>query len=297
MGTTPCTYQYDEISHKFAGKERDSESGLDNFGARYFASTLGRFMSPDSTAYSSSHNPQSWNLYAYTLNNPLKYVDPTGNTVEVTQCTDKEKCAQVLGAATGSKEAAARVTTENKTVQAPWYKRIFGIKTEQKTFIKIEGDIKSFRGLSSNAAKLADLVETKTNVKFSISPTTQVVPLGGQVTTPGAFAGTPSLGFSEPFAVVAPNPAPFDQDTRGLIGGQVGEIPGANLQEAAAHELLGHMWAELFGGQAAGTTGNARAAVVAENEVRKTDPSRGLKIRHGAFGQVIRREDLPKDKE
>jgi hypothetical protein len=30
--------------YKFAGKERDSESGLDNFGARYDASSLGRFM-------------------------------------------------------------------------------------------------------------------------------------------------------------------------------------------------------------------------------------------------------------
>jgi RHS repeat-associated protein len=33
--------------HKFTGKERDAESGLDNFGARYNASTMGRFMSPD----------------------------------------------------------------------------------------------------------------------------------------------------------------------------------------------------------------------------------------------------------
>jgi RHS repeat-associated protein len=34
-------------THNFEGKERDSESGLDNFGARYYASSLGRFMSPD----------------------------------------------------------------------------------------------------------------------------------------------------------------------------------------------------------------------------------------------------------
>jgi len=34
-------------SYKFTGKERDSESGLDNFGARYMGSSLGRFMSPD----------------------------------------------------------------------------------------------------------------------------------------------------------------------------------------------------------------------------------------------------------
>ena len=34
-------------THKFTGKERDGESGLDNFGARYLTSSIGRFMSPD----------------------------------------------------------------------------------------------------------------------------------------------------------------------------------------------------------------------------------------------------------
>jgi RHS repeat-associated protein len=51
--------------YKFTGKERDSESGLDNFGARYHASSLGRFMTPDWAAkrttvpYASFGNPQS----------------------------------------------------------------------------------------------------------------------------------------------------------------------------------------------------------------------------------------------
>jgi RHS repeat-associated protein len=46
-------YTYDP-SRKFTGKERDSESGLDNFGARYNSSTMGRFMSPDAF-YKDSH--------------------------------------------------------------------------------------------------------------------------------------------------------------------------------------------------------------------------------------------------
>ena len=62
------------------GKERDSESGLDYFGARYYGSSMGRFMSPDPMGNSVADfaNPQSWNMYAYVLNNPLKYVYPTG---------------------------------------------------------------------------------------------------------------------------------------------------------------------------------------------------------------------------
>ncbi|MBI1747766.1 MAG: RHS repeat-associated core domain-containing protein [Acidobacteria bacterium] len=50
---------------KFTGQLRDHESGLDYFGARYYASTLSRFMSPDDFRNDSDpSHPQSWNLYA-----------------------------------------------------------------------------------------------------------------------------------------------------------------------------------------------------------------------------------------
>jgi RHS repeat-associated protein len=70
--TTPVAQHY-----KFTGKERDSESGLDNFGARYLGSSLGRFMSPDPMG-GQQDDPQSLNRYAYVRNNPLKLTDPTG---------------------------------------------------------------------------------------------------------------------------------------------------------------------------------------------------------------------------
>lgn len=60
-------------------KERDNETGLDYFVARYYASTQGRFTSVDPLIASArTTNPQTFNRYAYTLNNPLRYVDPTG---------------------------------------------------------------------------------------------------------------------------------------------------------------------------------------------------------------------------
>jgi RHS repeat-associated protein len=63
----------------FTGKERDSESGLDNFGARYYGSSMGRFTSGDpSSASIDKTNPQSWNRYTYTYNNPLAFVDHNG---------------------------------------------------------------------------------------------------------------------------------------------------------------------------------------------------------------------------
>ena len=61
------------------GKERDAETGLDYFGARYFGGGMGRFTSPDPLMASAVPElPQSWNRYSYVLNNPLRYIDPTG---------------------------------------------------------------------------------------------------------------------------------------------------------------------------------------------------------------------------
>jgi RHS repeat-associated protein len=69
----------DGETHKFTGKERDTESGLDFFGARHFSSAAGRFMSPDPLLSSGRpEDPQAWNRYTYVLNNPLRLVDPTG---------------------------------------------------------------------------------------------------------------------------------------------------------------------------------------------------------------------------
>ena len=78
----------------FTGKERDAESGLDNFGARYNASTMGRFMTPDPLLNSGQPwDPQTWNRYAYARNNPLLNVDPTGlYDLDNTCATDDTKC-------------------------------------------------------------------------------------------------------------------------------------------------------------------------------------------------------------
>jgi RHS repeat-associated protein len=70
----------DNVRQKFTGKERDNETGLDYFGARYYSSSQGRFGSCDPIQLSVQHiaNTQRWNLYAYVNNNPLALTDPDG---------------------------------------------------------------------------------------------------------------------------------------------------------------------------------------------------------------------------
>jgi RHS repeat-associated protein len=65
----------------FTGKERDAETGLDYFLARYYSGAQGRFISADLPLIDQrTDHPQSWNLYSYARNNPLKYVDEDGRS-------------------------------------------------------------------------------------------------------------------------------------------------------------------------------------------------------------------------
>jgi RHS repeat-associated protein len=102
---------------RYTGKERDTESGNDYFGARYYNSATGRFLSPDWSAkaepvpYAKLDNPQSLNLYAYVGNNPLSRTDPTGHYV----CSgSKEQCAQVQDGLTMARVAQEKLGADSK---------------------------------------------------------------------------------------------------------------------------------------------------------------------------------------
>jgi RHS repeat-associated protein len=80
-----------ENNKQFIGKEKDAETGLDYFGARYHLDKIGRFISPDPVGPVDSRtsktneglllNPQLLNRYSYSANNPYRYIDPDGRTV------------------------------------------------------------------------------------------------------------------------------------------------------------------------------------------------------------------------
>ncbi len=91
-----------ETRPKFTGHERDylgghwveNRSYLDYMHARSYNPNLGRFLSPDPVLGTPSQ-PQTWNRYSYVANNPLKFIDPTGENAQVACDADKQCTATV----------------------------------------------------------------------------------------------------------------------------------------------------------------------------------------------------------
>jgi RHS repeat-associated protein len=172
----------DSTRQKFTQKERDGESGLDYFGARYYSSPQGRFTSVDPLLESARRkDPQTWNRYAYARNNPLRFIDPTGEEDEdtdesqqivkrtikrkyefkfVDQRGDKnttfnisvtEETVQYIDAATGA-VGIQEPTTATVDVTAVTIGEIS--KDQERT---IQGDIETIRGV------VKDIVEVSAN--------------------------------------------------------------------------------------------------------------------------------------
>ena len=81
---------------RFTSKERDAETGLDYFGARYYGSRIGRFTTVDPVLRRrrASFNPQTWNRYSYAANNPLRYLDPDGRDIVLAKSLNDPKNAK-----------------------------------------------------------------------------------------------------------------------------------------------------------------------------------------------------------
>jgi len=88
----------------YTGKERDEESGLMYFEARYLATDSGRFMSHDPVALAFNANillidPQQQNVYSYSRNNPINYYDPSGMSLKSWFEDKKQKVESVINSA------------------------------------------------------------------------------------------------------------------------------------------------------------------------------------------------------
>ena len=77
------------LTQRFTGKERDTETGLDYFGARYMSAAMGRFTGADPIWVKADRlvDPQRLNLYIYSRNSPLRFTDPTGMDITIGKCS------------------------------------------------------------------------------------------------------------------------------------------------------------------------------------------------------------------
>jgi len=142
-------------------KERDNESGLDYSLARYYSSAQGRFTSTDPVIVTPERfrDPQQFNQYAYTRNNPLRFVDPTVKILTLSGDVDeaRKQLALILGASDADKRITYDAKTNTITVD------LTGIDLSQ----------------NEGAALLNDLVVSKNRYDLSIGSSVET--LGGTI--------------------------------------------------------------------------------------------------------------------
>jgi len=262
----PCATAPDSTEHHFTGKERDTESGNDYFEARYYSSSMGRFMSPDWAAkatpvpYAKLSNPQSLNLYAYVLNNPLGFADPDGHWVPLTG-DDADRLKQLNGYKSAVGAQAGAYLYDN-VVDGNHY---LGIYTNGP-----DGKGPSFESINGASKEVGDVVgDTGRKASIEFDP---------QGTTFGKLPNRVTLGPMD--AGQSPAVTTYSKDgtsaTIHVTTGGFGEMPGdvtsdgrstwISFGDIISHEF-GHVDSRWFHGDS-GTDGNS---VRMENTTRRME--------------------------
>ena len=155
-----------------AAKERDTESGNDYFGARYYASSMGRWLSPDWSAkyepvpYAKLDNPQSLNLYGYVLNNPLSHADPDGH-----QC---DTCQKVWSWLTSSHSASSSASGQIDQGSASK-----GAISQTVKLGAVQASASAKYGLDTSASASASAAGATTTINEGTHSTTQMSTMVG----------------------------------------------------------------------------------------------------------------------
>jgi RHS repeat-associated protein len=211
----------------FTGKERDAETGLDYFGARYLSAAQGRFTTPD-PMMASAHvaDPQSWNRYTYALNNPLKYFDPDGlKEISVEDCRKDKDCTVVPVNAIYDK-GANRGTGLNDKQKQRFEKNLLATAKSDLGNAKIALDVKYTAGEINREQKTITGLDPKSlNIVA-----TDIVPSAftGNVGVSGALRGASYVGQGSYIELIS------------MMNATEGSVPffGTNT---VTHETLHHL--------------------------------------------------------
>ncbi|HVP45172.1 MAG TPA: RHS repeat-associated core domain-containing protein [Bryobacteraceae bacterium] len=288
--TNLCYGVTDPTTIQFTGKERDTETlssatkGLDYFGARYMSSAQGRFTSPDPIYFQKEFltDPQRWNLYAYARNNPLRFIDPKGEAIELVGDEEERKKALAalqkgVGAQAGSYLYENKVTTKDKNGNEVT-KYYVGIYTNGP-----DGKGPAFEKVNNAAASLGGIVKSQDVVTFGLvsNGTTLTNDFGNQITigsiNDGRTPGVTSLFNGGQLGVFildpSTNPGQLPADMMNPSA-----APGSVDQGILALHELGHAGYSM--GALLDKNTN-QSAVDLENMVRKSrDPNAPIRREH-----------------
>jgi RHS repeat-associated protein len=263
-------------------KERDVETGLDYFEARYYASMQGRFTSPDPLFFQKEMmlDPQRFNLYAYVRNNPLKLVDPNGLAIELTGDEAERKRKLVLIRQAVGKEAGAYLY-ENKAKDGKYYVGIYNNGPDGKS--------KPFEQVNSVAGDFAKVINDTYVAQV------QLVPQGTLVQVEGGMA---RIGTVDRITGATPGASYVDQYGRATIylldpGTDPGKLPpvlmsDGNAQQLVLSDVLAHETAhvEARWGHVIGPSNTN--AVDLENRARKLrDPNAPIRTGHDSPNDAL----------
>ena len=167
--STPCANV--DTTHKFTGKERDNESGLDYFGARYNFSQYGRFMSADPFTVTPARvaDPQQLNLYAYVRNNPLNHTDPTGMLIDELACMkDMQHCGNDWQKV---KSIANSQDDDGNYVHPELHSILSALQSDSRTFViqntKLSGDAVGLTTVDEYTEDSKDFTRATLHLDFS----------------------------------------------------------------------------------------------------------------------------------
>ncbi len=242
--------------HHFTGKERDTESGNDNFGARYYAGSMGRFMSPDwdsepnTVPYADFDDPQSLNLYSYAGNSPLISMDSNGHY----HCDGKDSWDPVTNTLTAA------------GCHFDWY-------DSRNLFQTAQIAVKSATDLASQAAhQFANILNTPGGAKCLAGTTMGGAMVGGTVGGEVGLVGLAGGGV----AVVVTEPVGLAVGTIG--GGGTGFIAGMTMCPGGA--------ASGGGGGGGGGGGNSTS------QAKKLTPGEIAKLKEKGIDPELLKEEI-----